>query len=312
MKIVVTGGAGFIGSNVADAFIEDGHSVVIIDNLSTGNRKNLNPSAKFYLADIRDENIIREIFEIEKPDLVDHHAAQIDVRKSLEIPGFDAEVNIIGSINLIKASLEYKVRKFIYISTGGAIYGEPEILPVKEDFPINPVCQYGISKHTVEHYLYLYSLHYGLKYIVLRYPNVFGPRQNPLGEAGVNAIFIHQMLTHQTPTIFGDGEQLRDYVYVGDIVKANLAAIEKGENGMFNIASGKGTSVNMIYRELKDIIGFKHDPIYKPARTGEIYKIYLDPSKADAELGWKVKTPFREGLEKTVEWHRKDFEESKN
>ena len=308
MKIMVTGGAGFIGSNVVDALIKSGHSVLIIDNLSTGIKKNLNPSAKFYLADIRDEEIIREIFKIEKPDIVDHHAAQIDVRKSLEIPGFDAEVNIIGSINLIKASLEHKVKKFIYISTGGAIYGEPEILPVKEDYPINPVCQYGISKHTVEHYLYLYNLHYGLKYTVLRYPNVYGPRQNPLGEAGVNAIFIHQMLTGETPAIFGDGEQLRDYVYVGDIVDANLAALERGDNGMYHIASGKGTSVNRIYHELKEIIGFNNDPVYKPARTGEIYKIYLDPSKANAELGWKVKTSFREGLEKTVEWHRSDFD----
>ena len=310
MKILVTGGAGFIGSNVVDAFIDAGHEVVIMDNMITGFRKNLNPKAKFYLADIRDSGIVNEIFEFEKPDIIDHHAAQIDVRKSLEIPGFDAEVNIIGSINLIKASVEHNVQKFIYVSTGGAIYGEPENLPVREDFPINPVCQYGISKHTVEHYLYLYGLHYDLNYTVLRYPNVYGPRQNPLGEAGVNAIFIHQMLEGTTPTIFGDGEQLRDYVYVGDIVDANIAALSKGDKGMYNIASGEGTSVNQICTELKDILKFQNEPFYKPARTGEIYKIYLDPSKANRELGWKVKTSFREGLERTVEWHREDFAEN--
>lgn len=308
MNILVTGGAGFIGSNLVDTLIDKGHSVVIVDNLSTGTRKNLNPKAKFYLADIRDEGIIKEIFSIEKPDIIDHHAAQIDVRKSLEVPGFDAEVNIIGSINLIKEAIEYNVKKFIYVSTGGAIYGEPEKLPVKEDTPINPVCQYGISKHTVEHYLYLYGLHYGLNYTVLRYPNVYGPRQNPKGEAGVNAIFINQMLARKTTIIFGDGEQLRDYVYVGDIVDANIAALEKGNNSIYNIASGKGVSVNQIFFELKDILNFIDDPIYKPARTGEIYKIYLDPSKANDELGWKAKTSFRDGLEKTVEWQRMDSE----
>ena len=308
MNILVTGGAGFIGSNLVDTLIDKGHSVVIVDNLSTGTRKNLNPKAKFYLADIRDEGIIKEIFSIEKPDIIDHHAAQIDVRKSLEVPGFDAEVNIIGSINLIKEAIEYNVKKFIYVSTGGAIYGEPEKLPVKEDTPINPVCQYGISKHTVEHYLYLYGLHYGLNYTVLRYPNVYGPRQNPKGEAGVNAIFINQMLARKTTIIFGDGEQLRDYVYVGDIVDANIAALEKGNSSIYNIASGKGVSVNQIFFELKDILNFIDDPIYKPARTGEIYKIYLDPSKANDELGWKAKTSFRDGLEKTVEWQRMDSE----
>ena len=307
MKILVTGGAGFIASNLVDRFIEMGHDVVIIDNLSTGFLKNVNPKAKFYLADIRDENILREIFQIEKPQIVNHHAAQIDVRKSVEIPAFDAECNILGSINLIKTSLEFNVAKFIYISTGGAIYGEPQYLPADENHPVRPECQYGISKHTVEHYLYLYNLHYGLKYTVLRYPNVFGPRQNPKGEAGVNAIFIHQMLEGTTPTIFGDGEQLRDYIYIDDIVDSNIAAMDHGDNEIINIGSGVGTSVNDIYRELKSILNFPHDPIYAPPRTGEINKIYLDAAKAKEKLGWVCKVPFADGLRKTVEWHQQEI-----
>jgi len=304
MKILVTGGAGFIASNLVDKLINLGHRVIVIDNLSTGSYKNLNPQAVFYLADIRDGQIMDDIFKLEKPEYVDHHAAQIDVRKSLENPVFDAECNIIGSINLIKAALKHKVKKFIYISTGGAVHGEPKYLPVKEDHPINPECEYGITKHTVEHYLYLYRFHYGLNYTVLRYPNVYGPRQNPKGEAGVNAIFIHQMLTGVTPTIFGDGEQLRDYVYVEDVVNANIAALDKGDNEIVNIGTGLGTSVNDIFRELQEILNFPHNAIYAPPRTGEIYKIYLDASKAKEKLQWRSQVPFKEGLRRTVEWHK--------
>ena len=307
MKILVTGGAGFIGSNLTDKLIELGHQVVVVDNLTTGFEKFVNPCVKFYLADIRDGSVIDTIFKLEKPDIVDHHAAQIDVRKSVDTPIYDAECNILGSINLIKSSIDHKVKKFIYISTGGAVYGEPQSLPVSETHPVNPECQYGISKHTVEHYLYLYQLHYGLKYTVLRYPNVYGPRQNPKGEAGVNAIFIHQMLTGNTPKIFGGGEQLRDYIYIQDIVSANIQALEKGDNDIFNIGSGIGTSVNEIYYQLKDILEFPHEPIYAEARTGEINKIYLDASKAKEYLEWECQVSFREGLKKTVEWHRQEL-----
>jgi len=306
MKILVTGGAGFIGSNLVDKLITLGHKVIVVDNLSTGFYKNLNPQAVFYLADIRHQEIIEKIFRLEEPEVVDHHAAQIDVRKSVETPAFDAECNILASINLIKTSLEHKVRKFIYISTGGAVYGEPLSLPVKEDHPINPESQYGISKHTVEHYLYLYRLHYGLNFTVLRYPNVYGPRQNPLGEAGVNAIFIHQMLNGITPTIFGDGEQLRDYVYVDDIVEANIAALDKGGGEIFNLGCGAGASVNDIYNELKNILNFPHPPHYAPPRTGEIYKVYLNSAKAKQILDWQCQVSFREGLRRTVEWHKRE------
>jgi len=307
MKIMVTGGAGFIGSNLTDKLIGSGHQVAVIDNLTTGFEKFINPRAKFYLADIRDGAVIDKIFEMEKPDIVDHHAAQIDVRKSVDTPVYDAECNILGSINLIKSSLDHNVKKFIYISTGGAVYGEPQNNPVSETHPVNPECQYGISKHTVEHYLYLYHLHYGLTYTVLRYPNVYGPRQNPKGEAGVNAIFIHQMLSGKTPRIFGGGEQLRDYVFVDDVVSANLKAMEKGDNDIFNVGSGIGTSVNEIYQQLKEILNFPHEPEYAPARTGEIKQIYLDASKAKEKMGWECQVSFREGLKKTVEWHRKEI-----
>jgi len=304
LKILVTGGAGFIGSNVVDAFLKAGNEVVIVDNLSTGFRRNVNEDAIFYEADIRDYEKLQDIFASEKPDIVDHHAAQIDVRKSVDYPAFDAETNILGSINLIKLSVEYKVKKFIYVSTGGAVYGEPEFLPVSEEHPINPICNYGISKHTVEHYLYLYKQLDGLNYTVLRYPNVYGPRQDPKGEAGVNAIFINQMLSGEIPRIFGDGEQLRDYVFVGDIVQVNFLALKKGNGGTYNIASGIATSVNDVFNEIKNILGFKNDAIYEPARKGEIYKIYLDASKARKELGWEPKTSFHQGLVKTIEWHR--------
>jgi UDP-glucose 4-epimerase len=307
MKILVTGGAGFIGSNLVDALIKEKHKVVIVDDLSTGFEKNINPQAKFYLADIADAKMMKRIFELEKPEIINHHAAQIDVRKSVEEPIFDAQVNVIGSINLIQQAVAHKVRKFIYISTGGAIYGEPQFLPVTEDHPINPECNYGITKHTVEHYLYLYNLLYGIKYTTLRYPNVYGPRQNPLGEAGVNAIFIHQMLSGITPTIFGDGEQLRDYVFIEDIVQANILALDKGDNSAYNIGTGIGTSVNQIYRELQKIIGFQHEPKYAPPRQGEIYKIYLNADKARRELDWNPRVSFAEGLMHTVEWHKREF-----
>ena len=304
MKIMVTGGAGFIGSNLVDSLIERGDEVLIVDNLSTGFRENLNPRAKFYQTDIRDAGEIKRIFDTERPKFIFHLAAQIDVRKSIENPVFDAECNILGSLNLMLEAVAQGVEKFIYISTGGAVYGEPLMLPLSEDHPVNPECNYGISKHAVEHYLYQYQLNFNLKYTVLRLPNVYGPRQNPLGEAGVNAIFIHEMLKGSTPTIFGDGEQLRDYVYVGDIVSACIAAMDKGDNEIYNIGSGFGTSVNKIYSELQEIIDFKFEPIYASPRKGEIYRIYLDASKAKEELGWQPEVPFGEGLERTVEWHR--------
>jgi len=302
-KILVTGGAGFIGSNLVDRLIKEGLEVVIVDDLSTGLERNLNPEAKFYKMDIREEKL-EEVFAAEKPDFVSHHAAQMDVRRSVREPMFDAAVNILGSLNIIENCRKHKVKKIIYISTGGAVYGEPAYLPVDEKHPIKPECQYGISKHTVEHYLYLYGLTYGLHYTVLRYPNVYGPRQNPHGEAGVNAIFIGKMLKNEVPIIFGNGEQLRDYIYVDDVVKANLLSLEGGEGKIYNIGSGIGTSVNNIYQTLQGILGFEADPKYASSRTGEIKRVYLDSTKAQKELGWRQEISFKEGLRRTVDWFR--------
>jgi UDP-glucose 4-epimerase len=301
-KVLVTGGAGFIGSNVVDALVGGGHSVVVVDNLSTGFRENLNPEARFYEGDIRDLARMEEIFQTERPEYVNHHAAQMDVRKSVEDPLFDAENNILGSLNLISLSAKLGLEKFVYISTGGAVYGEPTYLPVDEDHPVNPECQYGISKHTVEHYLYLYGLNGGLKSIILRYPNVYGPRQNPNGEAGVVAIFIGKMMEGESPVIFGDGRQCRDYVYVDDIVDANLRAMHSECTGIYNLGSGVGTSVNEIYGKLKEFLGFKGEHKPAPPRSGEIFKIYLKSVKASVDLGWSAETSLENGLKRTIKW----------
>lgn len=304
MKIIVTGGAGFIGSHVVNAFIESGHEVVIVDDLSTGRKSNLNPAARFYQIDIRDPQI-EEIFRTEQPDFISHHAAQMDVRRSVADPLFDADVNILGSLKLIEYAKKYAIKKFIYISTGGAVYGEPEYLPCDENHPINPICQYGASKHTVEHYLYMYHVNYGLKYTVLRYPNVYGPRQDPHGEAGVVAIFCGKMLADEQVTINGDGEQTRDYVYVGDCARANvMVADENIASGIYNLGSGKGTSVNEIFTGLRDTTGYKLAPVYGPAKVGETRFIYLSADKAARELGWQPTVSLAEGLRKTVDYFR--------
>jgi UDP-glucose 4-epimerase len=308
MRILVTGGAGFIASNIADGFIAEGHDVAILDNLTTGFKKNIPSAATFFEGDIRDKDFVHHVFQTFKPEAVDHHAAQMDVRKSLEDPVFDATSNIVGSINLILEAVNTGTKRFIYASTGGAVYGEPSWLPVNENHAIKPECAYGISKHTVEHYLELYRFLHGLTYVVLRYPNVYGPRQNPHGEAGVNAIFIGMMLKGQIPTIFGDGEAMRDYVFISDIVRANVLALKAGDNEINNIGRGVGTSVNEIYETLCEILKFQHPAHYMPERPGEIKKIFLDARKAETVLGWKPTISFREGLEKTVEWHKQQLE----
>jgi UDP-glucose 4-epimerase len=284
-KILVTGGAGFIGSHVVDLFVTQGYEVVIVDDLSTGRASNLNPAAKFYQVDIRSPQL-RQVFQAEKPDFVSHHAAQMDVRRSVAQPLFDADINILGSINLLEIAKDFQIKRFIYISTGGAVYGEPERLPCDESHPINPICQYGASKHTVEHYLYMYYANYGLKYTVLRYPNVFGPRQDPHGEAGVIAIFTGRMLASESVTIYGDGEQTRDFVYVGDCAQANLLALTVDhEPGIYNLGWGRPTSINEICSVLVDITDYSLPVQYGPAKVGETRHIYLDASKVKKDLG---------------------------
>ena len=303
MKFLVTGGAGFIASHIVDRLVNEGHEVVIVDDLSTGSAENLNPDAKFYKMDIRSPELA-SIFEEERPDYVDHHAAQVLVARSLREPMLDCWLNIEGSINIIHLSQKYGVKKIIYASTGGALYGEPEYLPVDEDHPVKPLAPYGISKHTVEHYLYMYSVNNGLNYTVLRYPNVYGPRQNPHGEAGVIAIFTQKMLDGKQPVIFGDGTATRDYVYIDNIVDANMLAVTNGDRLVCNLGSNIETSVNEIFDLLKAEFNFPLDPIREPKRAGEVYRICLTNEKAKAELGWSPKISFEEGVRRTVKYYR--------
>lgn len=304
MKIMVTGGAGFIGSHVADTFVKNGHEVIIVDDLSTGRRSNLNPAATFYEVDIRSPEMT-EIFEKERPQVVDHHAAQMDVRRSVEDPLFDAEVNVMGSIKLIELAREYNVERFIYISTGGAVYGEPEYLPCDEDHPINPICPYGASKHTVEHYLFMYRELYDLEYVVLRYPNVYGPRQDPHGEAGVVAIFSGQMLKNAPVIINGDGKQERDFVYVEDCARANLLALKtENTNTIFNLGYGVGTTINEVYENLRDITDYQLTAEHGPQKAGETRRIFLEAKKADKHLDWKPTIGLNAGLRETVNYFR--------
>lgn len=301
MRILVTGGAGFIGSHIVDAFVTAGHQVAVVDNLNTGKLANLNPAASFFQVDIRDADGLDRVLAQVQPEVISHQAALADVRGSLREPDTYAEVNIIGSIRLLEAARQHGVRKIVYASTGGAVYGEPEYVPVREDHAINPLDPYGASKHTVEHYLFIYKHNYGLDYASLRYPNVYGPRQDPHGEAGVVAIFTGKMLAGEPCTINGDGTQQRDFVYVGDVARANLLAASNG-SGIYNIGSGVGSDVNAIFDGLKQAAGYAQDALYGPAKLGEVFKIYLDASKARRELSWESTVSVVDGLRRTVEY----------
>jgi UDP-glucose 4-epimerase len=304
MRVLVTGGAGFIGSNVVDRFVSLGHEVAVLDDLSSGFESFVPREAALHRVDLRDADAVERCVAAFRPEVVDHHAAQIDVRRSVTDPVYDAATNILGTLGLLQSCTRHGVRKFVYASTGGALYGEGRSLPATEDHPVNPEAPYGVSKHTVEHYLYLWKLLHGLDYTVLRYPNVYGPRQNPHGEAGVNAIFIGLMLDGKRPRIFGTGEQVRDYLYVDDVVDANVLALDQGSGAMVNLGTGVGTSVLDIVRELNAILGASIEPIFEPARAGEIQRIYLDATRARQVLGWSPRTSFGEGLRRTVEWSK--------
>lgn len=303
MKVLVTGGAGFIGSHVVDALIDCGHQAVVVDNLSTGFADNINPSARFYQMSICDQKLA-EVFQQERPEIVNHHAAQWVIQRSVEEPVFDAEQNILGSLNVILNCVRFGVKNLIYASSGGAIYGQPEYLPADEKHPVTPTSEYGVSKHTVEHYLYLYGLRNGLNYVVLRYANVYGPRQNPHGEAGVVAIFAGQMLREEHPTIFGSGDKTRDYIHVLDIVEANSLAMERGEKAIYNLGLGVEISDQEIFDTLAEVLGYTSRALYAAVRPGEIHRICLDSSKARKELGWKSRFTLRDGLLQTAEYYR--------
>ncbi len=306
MKVLVTGGAGFIGSHIVDALIERGHQVVIVDDLSTGRPENLNSAAKFYQVNICSSEMER-IFEEERPELVNHQAAQTVIQKSVEDPVFDAKQNILGSLNLILQCLRFGVKKIVYASSGGAVYGETEYRPVDESYPVNPLSYYGISKHTVEHYLHLVNLEHGLDYAVLRYANVYGQRQNPKSEAGVVAIFTGQILQGQRPTIFGKGDKTRDYVHVSDVVAANVLAMEGDKGGIYNIGTGVETSDQEMFDLLAEGLKYKDNPHYSQVRKGEVYRICLNCSKAQEELGWQPRFSLKEGLAETVNYYRSLF-----
>ncbi len=301
---LVSGGAGFIGSNVVDGLIENGFDVFIVDNLSTGKEKNLNPNAKFFNADIRDKVKLNEIFEEVKPQYVFHIAAQIDVRKSVSDPHFDASINVLGSINMFELSVKHKVKRIIFSSTGGALYGEPEKLPAHEDTEIAPLAPYGVSKYCSEQYLNYFKRLYGIERVILRYANVYGPRQDPLGEAGVVAIFTGKILNNEKPTIFGDGNQTRDYIYVKDVVNANLLAIN-GKEGVYNIGTGIETSVNKLIDIFSELTEKKIEPVYAPPRPGEVNRISLDYGRAEKMLGFKPKYTLKEGIKETLIWFKK-------
>ncbi|MEW6096126.1 MAG: NAD-dependent epimerase/dehydratase family protein [bacterium] len=303
MKILITGGAGFIGSCIVDRLINQGDEVIIVDNLSTGKEKNINQSAKFYKLDIQDPKI-EDIFKHDQIDVVNHHAAQIDVRKSVSDPIFDTNINILGSINLLQLCVKYNVKKFIFASSGGTVYGEQRFYPATEEHPTQPICPYGINKLAIEHYLYYYYTIYNLKYIVLRYANIYGPRQDPWGEAGVVAIFINKMLTKEQPIINGDGEQTRDYTYIDDVVDANILAMNSTTTGIFNVGTGVETSVNKLFSMMLDTMKTTVKEVHGPAKEGEINRSCLDYTKAKEILGWQPKIQFEDGIKKTVEYFK--------
>lgn len=303
MKIVVTGGAGFIGSNIVDAYIKSGHEVHILDDLSTGQKSNLNRHAEMHQVDIADAEAARLIERI-GPDALSHHAAQMDVRHSVSDPAFDARVNILGFINLLEACKNCGVKKVIFASSGGAVYGEQEVFPAAEDHPIRPASPYGVSKRSGELYLSYYQQAFGLPYIALRYANVYGPRQSAKGEAGVVAIFLSLLLTGKAPVINGDGAQTRDYVYIGDVVAANVAALESSFVGPINIGTGVETDVVTIFQHLRRAVGGQTDAQHGPAKIGEQRRSCLDTRRATEVLGWRPQVALADGLRRTAEYYR--------
>ncbi|MCX8044144.1 MAG: NAD-dependent epimerase/dehydratase family protein [Desulfobacterota bacterium] len=303
MKIILTGGAGFIGSHVADLLLSKGYTVAIIDDLSSGKKENVPEGAILYHMSITDKRI-QDVFEQEKPDVVIHHAAQISVSASVKDPLFDLDINIRGTVHLLQTAVHFKVRKFIFASTGGAIYGEHEYFPADERHPLRPLSPYGVSKLAAEKYLYFFYTTHGLNYTVLRYSNVYGPRQDPFGEAGVVAIFTQKMLHGEQPIINGSGEQTRDFVYVGDVAAANLRALETDCIGEFNISTGIETSVNQLFHLLKKITASPAPEVHGPALPGEQLRSVLSWKLAEQRLGWRPMVSLQDGLQATVDFFK--------
>ena len=303
MKILVTGGAGFIGSHVVDAYVAAGHEVIVVDDLSTGRRENLNPKARFQRLDITDPALVELIRDV-RPAVLNLHAAQMDVRRSVAEPLFDARVNILGTVNLLEAARKANVRRVLFVSSGGAVYGEQEAFPAPESHPTNPVSPYGVSKRAGELYAFFYQAEYQLPFVALRYANVYGPRQDPHGGAGVVAIFTGRMLGAEPVTVNGDGKQTRDYVYVGDVARANLLALESTATGPFNIGTGIETDVSTLARLLLEATGSRSEVRPGPAKQGEQRRSVVDSRRAAEVLGWRPEVSLAEGLGRTVEWFR--------
>ncbi len=303
-RILITGGAGFIGSNVADLFLASGWDVAVLDDLSSGKRENVPARARFYPCDVRSGAAAEAILE-ERPEVICHHAAQIDVRKSMADPRFDADVNLGGLLNVMQAAVKAgSVKQVLFASSGGAMYGDTERIPTPEDHPARPVSHYGAAKSASELYLGVYRAGHGLAAAALRYANVYGPRQDPHGEAGVVAIFCGRLLAGDPCTIYGDGSQTRDYVFVGDVARANLLAAEKRLDGAVNVGTGIETDVNRLHAILARAAGSEARPRYAPARPGEQRRSCIDPSAAAAALGWRPEVSLEEGLRRTLEWFR--------
>ncbi|WNG26559.1 NAD-dependent epimerase/dehydratase family protein [Cystobacter fuscus] len=303
MKVLVTGGAGFIGSHVCDAFVRAGHEVIALDNLSSGKKENLEPRVRLEVADIRSPEAA-QLVRSERPQIVCHLAAQMDVRRSVEDPRFDADANIIGFLNLLEASRVSGVQKVVFSSTGGAIYGEQDVFPAPESHATRPISPYGVSKAAGELYLNYYKAQYGLKYVALRYANVYGPRQNPHGEAGVVSIFSTRLLAGQDCTIYGEGKQTRDFVYVEDVARANLLAAEKDYSGPINIGTGVETDINRLFSLLAQAAGYPKAAGRAPGRPGEQMRSCVDNRLAREVLGWQPTVDLAEGTRRTVAFFR--------
>lgn len=299
-KILVTGGAGFIASHVVDKCVSLGYSVAVIDNLSTGFKKNLNPDARFYKGDIRNLAFVERVLKKERPDVINHHAAVAEVVKSVRNPLKTLEINVIGTVNLLLTGGRGSMKKFIFASTGGAVYGEAEKVPVSEKAETAPLSPYGLSKLLAEETISFYARSYGFEYLILRYPNVYGPRQNPKGEAGIVAIFAGLIKEGKRPTIFGDGTKTRDYVYIDDIVKANVTGLRRGKNEIVNLGWSKEVSDQKMFDAIAKSLDFKKSPIYAPFRQGEICRIALKANKVQKILNWRPKIKLDEGIGKTI------------
>ena len=303
MRILVTGGAGFIGSHVVDAYVDAGHQVAVVDNLSTGERKNLNAAATFFELDLRDPSLHEVLTEF-RPNVVNHHAAQANVPASVADPVKDASINVLGSLNLLRSSADAGVEKFIYASSGGAMYGEPHAgsIPLSEDTPARPISPYGASKFAVEAWLGVFHRTFGLQFTVLRYANVYGPRQGVRDEGAAVAVFATRMVDSRSITLDGTGAQTRDFIYVGDCATANLAALEHGGGDAFNIATGTEVSIRELFGKLAILAEYPAPPNFGPARVGDISRIALDPGRARSGLNWEAATTLDDGLRATYEY----------